>query len=78
MKRWSLGVLGLLAGAVLLTSPAVAKSTVSCKQIRAAIASGKSVDDVASQFKVSTSKVNHCMKPTAKKGSSSTHSTTKQ
>ena len=76
MKRWSLGVLATLVGAVLLTTPAVAKSKhgPSCKDIRAAIASGKSVDDVASQFNVSSSKVNQCMKKTAKKSSS--HSST--
>jgi len=71
----------VLAAAVLLGSPALAAkrsarhSTVSCKQIRDAIASGKSADDVAKDMKVSSARVKNCTAPPAKhhrKGTSKT------
>jgi hypothetical protein len=59
----------VLATAVLLGSPALATkhhSTVSCKQIKDAIASGKSADEVAKDMKVSSSRVKSCTAPPAK------------
>ena len=69
----AIGLAGsMLAAAVLIASPALAtkhaghKSTVSCKQIKDAIASGKSADDVAKDMKVSSARVKNCTAPTTK------------
>lgn len=64
MKRMGLGMgmLCLLAAGSLVGSPVLAAKktthhTVSCKQIKDAIDSGKSTDDVAKDMKVSASRV---------------------
>jgi hypothetical protein len=65
-------VMALLALAVLVASPAtaakrrMAKHTVSCKQIRDAVASGKSADEVAKDLKVTGARVKSCTTPAAK------------
>jgi hypothetical protein len=63
----------------LAASPGVAKTThkVSCKQIKEALASGKSAEEVATDLKTSVSRVNSCSKSSAKKSHKST-STAKQ
>ena len=70
MKRTSSMSLILLAAAVLVGSPAfgkhTAKHSVSCKQIKDAIAAGKSEDDVEKELKVSASRVKSCTAPPAK------------
>ena len=70
MKAIGLGV-SVLAAAMLVGSPALAAkrshhSTVSCKQIKDAMASGKSADDVAKDMKVSSERVKSCTAPPAK------------
>jgi hypothetical protein len=83
MKKFGIGVLSILAGAFLIASIGSAASaktrSTSCKQIREALASGKSAGEVASQFNVSTDRVNHCAKTkAAKHKSSASHATAKQ
>jgi hypothetical protein len=78
MKQFGLGVLSLIAAAALVGSPALAAkhatrhSSVSCKQIKEAVDAGKSVDDVAKDLKVSTSRVKSCTTPAARHGKKST------
>ena len=79
MRRISVGLLSLVAAMMLAASPVVAKTQhkVSCKQIKEALASGKSAEEVATDLKTSVSRVNQCSKPSAKKSHKST-STAKQ
>ncbi len=62
MKRMGLGMLCVVAAGSLVGSPVLAAKkathhTVSCKQIKDALDSGKSADDVAKDMKVSASRV---------------------
>jgi hypothetical protein len=69
-------MLALLATAALATSPALAAKkshTVSCKQIKEALDSGKSAEDVAKDMKVKESRV----KAIAKDGCTTTKHTKK-
>ena len=71
MNRIALIAGCLLAAAAMVGSPAMAakhaaRNTVSCKQIKDALASGKSEDDVAKDLKVSASRVKSCTAPTTK------------
>ena len=66
-KRIGFVLMALLAVTLLGASPASAETTkhkthhaVSCKQIKDAIASGKSADEVAKDLKVSASRVKSC------------------
>ena len=61
-------MISLMATAVLLGSPAWAskhasKPTVSCKQIKDAMASGKTADEVEKDMNVSASRVKSCTTP---------------
>jgi len=71
VKRISVVVVSLLVIGSLLASPAVARKraarhTVSCKQIKEAVASGKSAEDVAKEMKVSEARVKACTAPPVK------------
>jgi len=66
--RSSTGILPLLAAGLLVAAPVsagthAAHHTVSCKQIKDAMASGKSADDVAKEMKVSATHVKNCTAP---------------
>lgn len=68
MRKFGFSVATVLATGALLVSPAVAKhaarhSGVTCKQIKDAIAAGKSADDVAKDMKVSAARVKACTAP---------------
>ncbi|TMA70645.1 MAG: hypothetical protein E6J69_01800 [Deltaproteobacteria bacterium] len=77
MKR--IGVMMVLATAVLVGSPALAahkRASVSCKQIKDAIAAGKSEEDVQKDLKVSAARVKSCTAPApAKRGKKSAKKT---
>ncbi|TMB40786.1 MAG: hypothetical protein E6J55_20220 [Deltaproteobacteria bacterium] len=77
MKR--IGVMMVLATAVLVGSPALAahkRPSVSCKQIKDAIAAGKSEEDVQKDLKVSAARVKSCTAPApAKRGKKSAKKT---
>ncbi len=78
MKR--IGVMvAVLTTAVLVGSPALAahkRQTVSCKQIKDAIAAGKSEEDVQKDLKVSAARVKSCTAPApAKHGKKSAKKT---
>ena len=65
MKQLVRGFLMLAAVSTLAASPVLAKSPMkhkaaTCKQIQAAIASGKSADAVQKELKVSAARVKHC------------------
>ena len=68
MKRISVMVMAVVA-AMLVGSPAVAKRVVRhvvvvpCKDIKAALASGKSEEDVQKELKVSAKRVKSCTAP---------------
>ena len=69
--RSSALVMALLATAVFVASPATAakraaKHTVPCKQIKEAIAGGKSAEDVAKDLKTTDAHVKACTTPSAK------------
>jgi len=73
VKRIALGVLSLIAAASLVGSPALAtkhavRHSASCKQIKDAVDSGKSADEVAKDLKVSTARVKSCTTPAARHG----------
>jgi hypothetical protein len=73
VKRIGTGLLALIAAASLAGSPALAakraaRHTVTCKQIKDALDSGKSADDVAKDLKVSAARVKSCTTPPAKHG----------
>ena len=70
MKRTSVGLLALLAAGLLVAAPVSAATRraarhagPTCKQIKDAIASGKSADDVAKEMKVSATRVKNCTEP---------------
>ena len=69
MKRIGVMMVAALATAVLVGSPALAahkrmaRQTVSCKQIKDAIAAGKSEEDVEKDLKVSAARVKNCTAP---------------
>ncbi len=69
MKRIGVMMVAVLATAVLVGSPAsaahkrMARTTVSCKQIKDAIAAGKSEEDVEKDMKVSAKRVKSCTAP---------------
>ena len=66
MKRIGVTMVAALVTAVLVGSPALAahkRSTVSCKQIKDAIAAGKSEEDVQKDLKVSAARVKNCTAP---------------
>ncbi|TMA39657.1 MAG: hypothetical protein E6J79_02575 [Deltaproteobacteria bacterium] len=69
MKRIGLAMVAALATAVLVGSPALAahkrmaRSTVSCKEIKDAIAAGKSEEDVQKEKNVSAARVKSCTTP---------------
>jgi hypothetical protein len=72
MKTLS-GLLSVVAVAgLVIASPVLAKTAksgtpkVTCKQINAAVASGKSADDVATELNVSPERVKSCGTPSAK------------
>ncbi len=73
------GVMMVLATAVLVGSPALAahkRPSVSCKQIKDAIAAGKSEEDVQKDLKVSAARVKSCTAPApAKRGKKSAKKT---
>ena len=78
MNRMGTGMLALLATAALAASPALAAKksthhTVTCKQIKDALDSGKSAEDVAKDMKVKESRV----KAIAKDGCTTTKHTKK-
>ena len=67
--RSSALLMAVLATAVFAASPATAakaKHTVSCKQIKDAIAAGKSTDEVAKDLKTTDKHVKSCTTPAAK------------
>jgi len=74
MRRISAGLVALLAAVSLGVVPAGATTAkhkahtprVSCKQIKDAIASGKSAEDVAKELKVSAGRVKSCTTEVAK------------
>jgi len=74
-----IGVMMVLATAVLVGSPALAahkRASVSCKQIKDAIAAGKSEEDVQKDLKVSAARVKSCTAPApAKRGKKSAKKT---
>ena len=80
MKRIGTGILVAIASASLIASPAFAATkhsthhTISCKQIKDALDSGKSADDVAKEMKVKESRV----KTIAKDGCTTTKHSTKK
>ena len=67
MKRTGFMVLSLLGAAVLVGSPAAhakkAHHGVPCKEIKDAVASGKSEEDVAKDMKTSVDHVKSCTNP---------------
>jgi len=69
VKRIGVMMVAVLATAVLVGSPAsaahkrMARTTVSCKQIKDAIAAGKSEEDVEKDMKVSAKRVKSCTAP---------------
>jgi len=69
VKRIGVMMVAVLAAAVLVGSPAsaahkrMARTTVSCKQIKDAIAAGKSEEDVEKDMKVSAKRVKSCTAP---------------
>ena len=70
MKRLTAGLLTLLAAGLLAAAPVSAAKKHSthpaastCKQIKDAVASGKSEDDVAKDLKVSPEQVKKCTAP---------------
>ena len=69
MKRIGVMVVAAAATAVLVGSPAsaahkrMARATVSCKQIKDAIAAGKSEEDVQKDLKVTATRVKSCTAP---------------
>ena len=70
MKRTSVGLLALLAAGLLVAAPvsaakrrAARHAGPTCKQIKDAIASGKSADDVAKDMKVSATRMKSCTEP---------------
>jgi hypothetical protein len=68
-------VASALAVVALMGAPAMAtkkKPSVSCKEIKDAVASGKSADDVAKDMNVSASRVKSCTTPSTKHHKSST------
>ena len=72
MNRIGSGALALIAAASMIGSPALAakrpaRHTVTCKQIKSAIDSGKSADDVAKDMNVSAARVKSCTAPAAPK-----------
>ena len=79
MKRIGVMMVAVLATAVLVGSPALAahkKQSVSCKQIKDAIAAGKSEEDVQKDLKVSATRVKNCTAPApAKHGKKSAKKT---
>ena len=70
MKRIGLGLVSVLAAVAVAGSPALAKHAakpaVSCKEIKDAMAAGKSADDVAKDMNVSSARVKSCTAPAAK------------
>jgi hypothetical protein len=70
VKRIGVVMVSLLAAVALVATPAVAKKHAahqpSCKQIKDAIASGKSADDVAKDMKVTATRVKSCTAPPSK------------
>ncbi len=77
MKRIGPGLLALIAAASLVGSPALAtkrpaRHTVTCKQIKDALDSGKSADDVARDLKVTGARVKSCTTPAVKHGKKGT------
>jgi len=82
VKRIGSGLLALIAAASLVGSPALATKrpahhTVTCKQIKDALDSGKSADDVAKDLKVSAARVKGvetkgCTAPAARHGKKGT------
>jgi len=69
VKRIGVTMVAALATAVLVGSPALAahkrmaRSTVSCKEIKDAIAAGKSEEDVQKEKNVSAARVKSCTTP---------------
>lgn len=65
MRRLGLSLVTLLAAGSLLASPVMAKRAhvVPCKQIKDAIAAGKSQDDVAKDLKTTAAHVKACTSP---------------
>lgn len=62
MKNHKLQILTLLGATLLSASVAMAgESKVNCDQIRHALQSGKSQEQVAEELKVSTSSIKQCM-----------------
>jgi hypothetical protein len=59
---------GSLVGSPVLAAKKAARHTVTCKQIKDAMDSGKSADDVAKDLKVSAARVKNCTMPPAKHG----------
>ena len=77
MKRIWTAITCALAVAALAGSPALAAKKAahgpSCKEIKDAVASGKTADEVAKDMNVSASKVKSCTAPSAKHHKKSTH-----
>jgi hypothetical protein len=71
VKRIGLALCALLATAALVGAPAQAAHkkthTVSCKEIKDAMAAGKTADDIEKDMKVSASRVKSCTTPSSKK-----------
>ena len=77
MKRMGLAMVSALAVVAMVGAPALAtkktsKHTVSCKEIKDAVASGKSADDVAKDMNVTASRVKSCTTPSTKHHKAST------
>ena len=70
MKTIGMALLSTLTAVALAASPALAAKkkapTVSCKQIKDAMASGKTAEEVEKDLNVSTSRVKSCTTPSTK------------
>jgi hypothetical protein len=75
MKRMIVAALPLVAAALVMVAPvsATTKHHVTCKQIRAELASGKKPSEVASDLKVSKATVNRCSPKVASSKRSGSH-----
>jgi len=71
MRRVGISLAALLAAGALVAAPVVAAhkrmARVSCKQIKDALAAGKSTDDVQKELKVNEGRVKACTEPAAAK-----------
>ena len=79
MNRIGLTLGCLVAAAAMVASPALAAKkathhTVSCKEIKDAVAAGKSADDVAKDLNTTSARVKACTTPSTKHHKKAAHS----